>query len=660
MTLSSEPNEIVVRSRQRRRKPAWQRKLRHWLKLKNILLAAGIIAVVLTVSSLVLVTDATNRVQAAMTSLQRVISTTNFESELTLSDYERLRGAVGDLENNLISARNQLRFLRPFAGVNQNLGATLEAMEAAVHLSDAGEKMLRGLQPAVFFLLSNEGEGNLALSSSERLVELLRVGQTEFASAEESLVAAREIIAGLSLGDLAPDLVLNFFDLTQYADNLSRANAVLRQSPDLLTSALGLSGTQTYLILSQNSDELRPSGGYIGTYGWMTVRNGQIVDYQYSPTTATSPNPPPALLAGDITIPDWWLQYDQPIYAAWDGSWSADFGATAERASWFYNQGNNPQAPVHGVIGIDIIGFERILAALGSVVVPGYPDVITPANFRQVVYGIRESNEGDTPHKRFIARLYQQIFTDWQAASVSPGTSARILNTLLSALSEKHIMLYFANPELENAVRLLGWAGEQQSAVEHDYLMVVDANLGNKSNRSINRQVTYDVDIGADGTLHNRVAVMYEYLARTAENDPAIDPRFHGPLDYNNLLQVFAPASSILAGQGTEPRTVTLPEHTNFVARVRVPYDSSERFQLTYQTPALVREIGNYRLYRLLLQKQPGTAGDSITVQVMLPAGTAIVNVEPEPAARFDLERTILEFRLPLVTDRWIEIIYSD
>src|SRR5690606_12279684 len=132
----------------------------------------------------------------------------------------------------------------------------------------------------------------------------------------------------------------------------------------------------------------RPSGGYLSTYGWMVMRNGRIVDYDYSATTTTSPNPPASTAELPFEIPDWWLQFRQPVYAAWDGSWSADFHSTAERAIWYYNAGNNPHAPVTGAIAIDIDGFEMILEALGPVSVPDYRVTVSTNDFRNVIYDI--------------------------------------------------------------------------------------------------------------------------------------------------------------------------------------------------------------------------------------------------------------------------------
>jgi hypothetical protein len=45
-------------------------------------------------------------------------------------------------------------------------------------------------------------------------------------------------------------------------------------------------------------------------------------------------------------------------------------------------------------------------------------------------------------------------------------------------------------------------------------------------------------------------------------------------------------------------------------------------------------------------------------VQITLPPGAQVIRVSPSPAAQYTLERQLLEFRLNLSVDRWIEIIY--
>ncbi|MBC7813249.1 MAG: hypothetical protein H7175_18975, partial [Burkholderiales bacterium] len=62
--------------------------------------------------------------------------------------------------------------------------------------------------------------------------------------------------------------------------------------------------------------------------------------------------------------------------------------------------------------------------------------------------------------------------------------------------------------------------------------------------------------------------------------------------------------------------------------------------------------------YRLLLQKQPGMLGEVVNVQVTLPLGAQVISASPEPITSYSLDQPILEFRVDLLSDEWVEIIY--
>lgn len=653
---SGGPARFIRRARRRLKRVKWG----------TVFLVLIALVAVLVVGSLALATDSNNRVRSAFSSLERVANTLNTKprTELTLSDFDRLETGISEVVGSLRTARSQLNLLQPLTSVNPEWASSVIQLDASLELALAAQDMLNGLRPTLFFLVSGDDEEQVVtqISSGERVVELLEIGRGSFIQAGQHLASASTIMDRLDPATLTPELVLSIDRLHEYHAQLTQANGILMNAPDLLTAVLGLNEERSYLILSQNSDELRPSGGYISTFGWMTVRSGRVTGYSYSPTTTSSPNPPPQSMADQVSVPNWWIRYSQPLYAAWDGSWYADFPSTAAMAMWYYNSGNNPQSPVDGVIAIDILGFEAILEALQRVVVPGYEEVVTPENFRQIVYGIRELGLGDAAHKEFIAAVYQQIFKDWQTASSDAEISTRLLGEMLEAVQKKHIMVYLADEQINQAAGSLGWSGAQIPAEGFDYLMVVDANLGNKSNRSIFRQLTYDVDIQPNGTLNSRATVAYDYSDRVASADPAVDPEFHGPLDYNNLLQVFVPPGSEIDSTSNlpqEPRVVDQHGQRIFVSRVRVAYDTTARFQYSYHTPALVETIGPYQRYRLLIQKQAGTQPNLVSVQVTLPANARAIGIMPEPATSYNLDRPILEFRLTLDSDQWIEIIYQ-
>jgi hypothetical protein len=169
------------------------------------------------------------------------------------------------------------------------------------------------------------------------------------------------------------------------------------------------------------------------------------------------------------------------------------------------------------------------------------------------------------------------------------------------------------------------------------------------------------VRIQPDGSFVNRATLTYDYAAVVAENDPAVNAAYHGPLDYRSLLQVFLPAGSALLDTVNfpiEPLQVPGPDHMRLVTRLSIPYDSSSSFQMDYSAPIRVETFGDYQRYRLLVQKQPGTLGEVVDLQIALPPGAQAVSVTPEAIATYDLDRPILEFRLRLTTDQWVDIVY--
>ncbi|MBN2472520.1 MAG: DUF4012 domain-containing protein [Anaerolineae bacterium] len=667
-TLGMNVRSEELRHRRRRHRTPWQRlkrRLRHTNWIGVALVGLAVLAV-LVVGALVLVTNAQNNVTDAWQSLDRVMSTLNRtpSNEWTLNDFDRLQASTSELAGALAGAQRQTGFLRPLAGAFPEGETTFAVLDVAQEVVQAARYVFNGMEPTFFFLAGGQAEEsvNVQVASGERVVELLTLGRGQFVDAQRSLDAAAEGLAGLSGVQITVSWLDTIEQIGRFHEQLNEMNAILLNGPELLTQALGLTGARNYLVLSQNSDELRPAGGYISTYGWMEVRNARITDYDYSATTARTPIPPRAVPEDEAPdVPAWWIQYANPIYAAWDGSWSPDFPTTAEMAAWYYDAGGNTHSPVDGVIAIDMIGFEYILQGLGTVIVPGYEEIITPQNFRQVVYAIR-AEETDNAHKEYLAAVYNAILDDWQ--NVDRERGAELFGATLRALQEKHIMLYFRdNTPLNSAVATLGWGGVQAPAVEHDYIMAVDANLGSKSNRSILRQLIYDVAIQHNGRLQSRLTVAYDFPEAVAALDPAVAPEHYNNIDYDNLLQVFVPAGSTLVETNNltfEPEIVESGTHTEFVTQTLVEYNSGERFQFGYTTPALVEPFGPYYRYRLLLQKQPGMLGEAASVQVRLPNGTRMVSTSPAVEASYDLGEQVLEFRVDLVSDQWIEVIYRE
>ncbi len=662
------------RVRRRKRKGGLLRRILKRLGLRQrvngVLIGVISAVVVAVVGYSVLVVDSLSRVNTSITNLERILSSLQqgqTGAEISMGDFQRLRLGVREVDESLVTSQQRLALIRPFQNAHPNIDITLRSLDIARELTAASRAMLNGAEPAVNYLLAGNDseEGGAQLSSGDRLVELLEIGSGPFNRAQTTLNNAAALITELNVENAPLDLLRTTERIISFYDQVNSINGVFLNASELLNTVLGLNGNKTYLVLAVNSDELRPSGGFLSTWGWLKVRSGRIVEFDYSASLINNPIPPAAEMAPTFPIPNWWIQFRSPIYAAWDGSWYADFPSTAEMAMWYYNNGGNINAPVDGVLSIDIYAFEYVLQVLESVRLPDYPGVtVTSENFRELVYDIRAFGLGQEPHKQFVAALYAQIMQEWQNASRDPAKNTGILNALLRAVQEKHMMVYLAGGELNTAIDLLGWSGNQvqQQTEGGDYLMVVDSNMTNKSSRSIQRSYIYDVTLRDDLTLEKRLTLNYELPASIAEQDPAVDPEFHGPADYTSMVQVYAPEDSTLIEFS---RDINFPnEHisnnlwlisTAFVT----PFDNSRRVQFEYSTANGYSRSGNFGRYRLEIQKQPGTNADPVTVQITLPVNTRIAESSPPFNASFDIDRPVVEYALQLLTDQRIDLIFE-
>ena len=257
------PLKALKRRRHRRR---WR-----WLrKFKSIYLAYMTAPVVLAVVILgVLAIDSFSKIERSQRGLNAAFNslTAKPATELNLQDYEQVDGALVALNGTLTRANTRTRPLRIVSFLSADNEARFKLLDAAIHAIAGSRHFLAGLKPTVVLL--ERGDSDSANTPrivatgalGNRSVELLRAGKSRFLQAETEFDAANNLIAGIELGGVSPDILLAVDTFLSYVENIETYNDLALVSPDLLSLALGLRETQTYLVLAQNSDEIRPIGG---------------------------------------------------------------------------------------------------------------------------------------------------------------------------------------------------------------------------------------------------------------------------------------------------------------------------------------------------------------------------------------------------------------
>jgi len=129
-----------------------------------------------------------------------------------------------------------------------------------------------------------------------------------------------------------------------FLNNINFLSQILKLAQPLneyLFDIAGYNGSQRYLLLFQNNSELRPTGGFIGTYGILEIANGQIkeffVDDIYhldSQVINKLNNQIPAPLEKYLNVKEWYMR---------DCNWDPDFSFSAIDCLNLYKIESNDQ-----------------------------------------------------------------------------------------------------------------------------------------------------------------------------------------------------------------------------------------------------------------------------------------------------------------------------
>jgi hypothetical protein len=374
---------------------------------------------------------------------------------------------------------------------------------------------------------------------------------------------------------------------------------------DLLARLTAPDADQQLLLLSQDTLELRPTGGYIGSYGVISFLNGQVslADYQtYEDLPeADPPMEPPDDLSAYLTGP-WELS---------NVNWWPNFPYSAATAREMFKRQDG--TTVDGVIAITENVMAKLVGIFGPIQVPGYAQPVVEKGFEdRVVYEVELKQPPDEPRKKFLQLLSQQVFD--KLFHMSPDQLPKVAEALGQAATQGDIQAWFADKDQQAAVAGPVFDGSLP-ATKGDFLMLVDSNMSaSKANRDLVRDVSYRVKQDADGHLVAHLeAVFKDQGAATSIN----------PL-YSSYLRVYVPEGSELL----TPETDTLysegkaPDgpYDVFGAEGIVDPKGEHIFTFDYRLPDSVAPGGDYHLTWI---RQAGTSSDTLTAQIGTHAVTA-------------------------------------
>lgn len=432
------------------------------------------------------------------------------------------------------------------------------------------------------------------------------VDELEAASAEFAL-------AGEKLVDINRRQPLFIFDkavnpLREKIPKVQKAFADSVTMAKLLPAFAGYPAERTYLFILENNREMRPSGGFIGTYGILKIENAEIKTF-FTDNSYNLDQPFNTKL--NIESPAPMKQYmNQPKWFFRDSNWWPDWPTSAEQAEWFYEQEGGKEK-LDGVIAITPTVIENLIGVLGEFKVGDM--VFNQKNFweklqYEVEFGYNEKGVATSDRKDIIGDLGQQMLARLFTLPMSEWTE--LIDLVSEEVKQKQILLYFNDAPMQALAVENGWAGQVKD-FSGDYFMLVDANLAAlKTDSVMARTVKYTLtpESGTDGYVAE-AAVTYQNLGTFSWKTTR----------YRTYTRLYVPAGSELVGVWAGGQALhaidVLPGKVDvfdefgkraFGVFFEVEPQKAKTVVWKYKLPdSIAAQIKNGD-YSLLVQKQPG------------------------------------------------------
>lgn len=537
------------------------------------------------------------------------------EFEQSLSAIKKSSDAVEQVRSLLISGE----YLSQRGIFKQQIETVDQLVGLATLINNSAEHAVLGTQSLYESLKSVTGEKT---NSPE---EDLTRAQTELAEADNNLAQARALIKNENFTEGLPNqLTAKIAELTGKLNNYGELIEQGRAAAVVLSSMVALEGKKSYLVLLQNNGELRPTGGFIGSFAQIDFEGGKLKKLDVNDVYAIDGQlkfhvEPPKEIKADLGQKDWYMR---------DSNWEPDFATAARQAEWFYNQETGQK--VDGVIALDISAIENLLKVVGDLDLIDYDEVITPDNLfeQSVTHAEQGFFPGSQAKKTFVTALSQQLLN--KLFFIPKQNWPGIVQSLGKSLAERHLMVYLAETKLFSYMVAQDWAGAMprpsaDTLGEYaDFLAVVEANLGaNKANYYLERAFDLHTIIGKDGELEHSLKINY-----TNRSPSTVWPAGK----YKNRLRIYLPFGTVLnkAVWGESDITGSVAPfvdygRTGYSMLIELDPKESKSLVMKYKIPRNLKFNGDKIRYHLDVLKQAGTLHDPFEWRLAYPINYKIV-----------------------------------
>ena len=350
------------------------------------------------------------------------------------------------------------------------------------------------------------------MTGKDRLTGLLQLARPHLDAALVSLVAVAQRSGSLTTEGLVPQLA---DAVREVKKELVPLRLVLERSQSLLDLERYLFSSQhRFLVLSQNGAQLRPTGGFPGTYGMVEFgpEGFHLTEFDDIYTL-----PRDTL---NLPIPDGGQVNDRHFFMRNANAW-LDFPTTSAVLMQFWQ--NMKQPAIDGIIAIDIPTIRDLLKVFGPISVPESDLPLTAKNVIEqlsVVVEVEHSGQGYHQRKNAVISLAKAVVE--RVTHLSDEEFLPTMAALTTSANEKHIQLSFTDPAAQAGIAAMGWSGAiAPPADTTDIVAVANSVIKRpaKANLGVSKTLDYEVQLNPDGTADTRLALGYDKTFKSPLGD---------------------------------------------------------------------------------------------------------------------------------------------
>jgi len=403
--------------------------------------------------------------------------------------------------------------------------------------------------------------------------------------------------------------ILSLSNIGQYKQMSSDALTLTQQ----LSELIGDKESKTYLILFQNNMELRPTGGFIGSYGLVTFDGGRMTDLTVNDIYSADGQlnghvEPPQAIKNYLGQANWWFR---------DSNWDPDFPTSAKRAEWFLDK--EIEKKVDGVIAIDLSPIKEILKLTGPIYLSDYNIEITPENLYEKTQAEVESNFFPGTHKKasFLSALSRTLLDE--ISKFDQKDKLKLSEIIYASFKSRSLQIYLHNETAQSSLKRLGWDGSVVPPVCMGNCMgnligLVEANVGcNKANYFIQRKSVLNIDI-SENVIKSKLTLNLSNQANIALGPSGV---------YKVYLRAITPLDaeigSILAFSGNSqeylsPEIAEVKNRKEVGVYVELLAGETRSIEFNWQVKSQAQNLA--KSYGLLIRKQAGVQEYPLTINL--------------------------------------------